>query len=117
MLRFVPVLVTVCLAAGIAGARASDTCPPAGYSRASLESLKSTKWSVPDEARRVVLAEGLLGCLGHPDPTLRDGIAFEGLSHFMRSGALPDATLYRLAARLTAMLSEPDAALCGSGAV
>lgn len=110
MLRFVPVLVTVCLAAGIAGARASDTCPPAGYSRASLESLKSTKWSVPDEAQRVVLAEGLLGCLGHPDPTLRDGIAFEGLSHFMRSGALPDATLHHLATRLTAMLSEPDAA-------
>ena len=108
MLRFVPVLVTVCLAAGAVGARAADTCPPPGYTRASLEALKATKWLVPDEATRSALAEGLVGCLGHPDPALRDGIAFEGLSHLMRSGGLPEATLHRLGARLTAMLTEPD---------
>ena len=110
MMRFLPVLVTVCFAVGAVGARASDTCPPAGHSRASLEALKSAKWSVPDEAKRVALAEGLLGCLGHPDPALRDGIAFEALSYLMRSSALPEATLHRLATRLTAMLSEPDEA-------
>lgn len=108
MLRFLPVLVTVCFAAGAVGARASDSCPPAGHSHASLEALKSAKWSVPDEAKRVALAEGLLGCLGHPDPALRDGIAFEALSYLMRSSALPEATLHRLATRLTAMMSEPD---------
>jgi hypothetical protein len=110
MLRLLPVLASLCFAAGAAGARASDACPPAGQSRAALEALKSAKWSVSDDAMRVALAEGLLGCLGHPDPALRDGIAYEGLSHFMRSGALPDATLHRLANRLTIMLSEPDEA-------
>ena len=110
MMRFLPVLVTVCFAVGAVNARASDTCPPAGHSRASLEALKASTWSVPDEAQRVALAEGLLGCLGHPDPALRDGIAFEALSHMMRSSALPEATLHRLATRLTAMLTEPDEA-------
>jgi Protein of unknown function (DUF2785) len=99
-----------CLAVGVTGARAADACPPAGHSRASLEALKSISWSVPNEVQRAALAEGLLGCLGHPDPALRDAIAYEGLSRFMRSGALPDATLHLISTRLTAMLSEPDEA-------
>lgn len=110
MLRLLPIVASVCFAVGAAGARASDACPPAGQSRAALEALRSAQWSVPDDAQRAALAEGLLGCLGHPDPALRDAIAFEALSHFMRSGALPEATLQRFAVRLTAMLSEPDEA-------
>ena len=63
MLRFLPVVVAGCFAVGATGAPASDTCPPVGHSRATLEALKSAQWSVPDEAKRVALAEGLLAFL------------------------------------------------------
>jgi hypothetical protein len=34
-------------------------------------------------AARQALAEGLVDCLGDPDPALRDGLAYEGLAHWI----------------------------------
>ena len=85
---------------------ADATCPPAGYDAARLQELKSREFAVPDGDERQRLAAALLDCLGDPDPALRDGIAYEALSTWMRNQQLSDATLAALLDRLLPMLRK-----------
>ena len=80
-------------------------CPPEGWSRASLLDLKALQWKIEDTVRREALASGLLTCLASPDPVLRDAIAFEGLSSWMRAGQLSAATLRGITRTLVAQLA------------
>jgi hypothetical protein len=101
------VLLGLCLLAAPAFAR---DCPPAGQTPASLQALKAARFAVPDAAHKRRLAEGLLGCLSDPDPELRDGIAFEALSQWMRAGDFDAAALRALREPLYAALDDEDAA-------
>jgi hypothetical protein len=86
-------------------------CPPAGRDRAGLDALKASRFDGLGDAPRQALALGLAGCLGDPDPALRDGIAYEALATWLRAeGALAPATRQALLERLTAQLSADDAA-------
>lgn len=67
-------------------------CPPDGWTLATLTQLKSEKWTLPDATQRQTLALGLLACLDQADPVLRDGLAFEALSTFLRNKQLTPAT-------------------------
>ena len=58
--------------------------------------MKAAEWSVADDARRQALAIALADCLASPDPVLRDDLAFEALSHWMRAGLLGPTTLQTL---------------------
>lgn len=94
-----------------APARAQASClPAAGYSRAELDALKAAEWGVTDDARRDALARALTACLGDPDPTLRDGIAFEAYAHWLRTRALSNETMLWLADDLQARLTAPEGA-------
>ncbi len=84
-------------------------CPPTGFDRASLDALKAAQFAMPDAAARNALAEGLLDCLGDPDPALRDGIAYEAYSTWMRAGAFDAGTLRKLRDGLYARLDGTDA--------
>jgi hypothetical protein len=88
------------LLSSLALAAAAQTCaPPTG--------LKDEA----DAARIQQQAIALLPCLGHPDPKLRDDIAFEELAAWARGGKLDVATLQRLRSDLVAVLdAKPDAA-------
>ncbi len=88
----------------------SERCPPAGYDSARLEALKAADWALPDDGARNALARALAACVAAPDPALRDGIAFEGLQHWMRAGALSPETLAALADDLQARLTAPEGA-------
>ena len=55
-----------------------------------------------DPASRHELALRLADCLGHPDPSIRDRLAFETLSRMMRAGELQPATLAQLRRELLA---------------
>ena len=55
-------------------------CPPVGMTRADLLKLKQTKFEVASADERNALAPKLLACLDDPDPAIRDGVVFEGLS-------------------------------------
>lgn len=90
-------------------APAYAACPPEGKSRESLQGLKVLKFTVPDPVERQALANGLLDCLGDPDPTLRDGIAYEALTQWMRADQLDVDGLRALRDRLYAMLATDDA--------
>lgn len=80
-------------------------CPPKGQSETSLQSLKKSEFLVTDETTRQVLALGLLPCLASPNPVLRDGVAFEALSYWLRKDQLNEATRLRLLEDLQLNLS------------
>jgi Protein of unknown function (DUF2785) len=87
---------------------AQTGCAPVGMSRAELEALKAADWAVADDGARNALARGLTGCLGDPDPALRDGLAFEGLQHFLRQRQLSNETMLALLSDLEARLVAPE---------
>ncbi|WP_082607360.1 DUF2785 domain-containing protein [Lysobacter sp. Root983] len=95
-------------APGYAAASPSFACPPQGWDRAALETLKREEFALADPVRLEALAQGLVFCLGDPDPTLRDGIAYEALSAWMRKGALPAPALRRLSDLLYFRLDGPE---------
>lgn len=83
-------------------------CPPPGYDKPALQALKKNGFAVADPARRRELAQALVGCLGNPDPELRDGIAFEALSQWMRADAFDAAQMGALRDRLYGLLDGPE---------
>ncbi|MEO6066202.1 MAG: DUF2785 domain-containing protein [Lysobacterales bacterium] len=103
------------LMGGLAGllvtCAAHAACPPGRFNRADLDALKSAGFVVKADATRRELAIGLLDCLAAPDPALRDGIAFEAYSTWMRAKAIPAPTLRRVSRSLQEALHDaPDAA-------
>jgi hypothetical protein len=99
-----PLLFALALIAPMARAE----CPPAGWDAAKLQALKQRKFVVPDATRRTNLANRLLDCLASPDPALRDGVAFEAWSTWLRSDQLDEATRRAALQRLQAQLAADD---------
>ena len=89
-------------------AHAQSCLPAAGYDRPELDALKTAQWALPDDGARNRLARALTACVGSPDPTLRDGIVFEGLQHWLRAKQLTPDTMRALAADPEAQLTAPD---------
>lgn len=93
----------------VAASAPAAPCPPAGYDAAALAELKAKRFALPDPAGKRALAQGLLACLSDPDPELRDGLAFEALSQWLRAGDFDPATLRGLRDALYARLDGADA--------
>lgn len=90
----------------------AEGCPPAGWDRAELDALKADDFAIADDAARQGFAVAIAACLASPDPDLRDGIAFEALSHMLRGRQVSDATMRALLGDLTVRLKQeaPDPA-------
>lgn len=99
-------LLSLTLLAVLATPVEEPLCAPLGLSRSALIELKAQGFAVTDD-RRNELALALLPCLGSPDPVLRDGIAFEALSTWLRGRKLTPVSIRALADRLTASLKAP----------
>jgi hypothetical protein len=91
----------------------AGTCPPESYSRQNLEALSKANFEIPDAAKRNVFARALLACLEDPDPKLRDDIAFEALSHFLRARQLNDETMRMIEQELLPRLTAADSSGVG----
>jgi hypothetical protein len=97
------------VAIGVVALPALGACPPSGRDRASLEALKSADFAMTDDAERQSLAVALLDCVSNPDPFLRDAVAFEAYSTWLRANLLDQSTRTTMLARLLPMLEEaPD---------
>lgn len=83
-------------------------CPPAGWSRESIDALKKDEFRIADTGTRAALAIGLIDCLDSPDPALRDGIAYEALQQWLRAKDLSPKLRRELRTRLFAKLDAPD---------
>lgn len=100
--------VALLMSALCASQSAAAMCPPAGHGAASLASIKAAAFEMPDAAAREAMAFLFIDCLASSDPTLRDGIAYEGLQHWLRAKAFAPETLRALRTRLFARLDAPD---------
>lgn len=84
------------------------TCPPQGWSSNRLDALKKDGFKIADASERHALAVALTACLADPNPALRDGIAFEALSTWMRGGQLDLTTMKTLRADLLKAMARTD---------
>jgi len=85
-------------------------CTLVTESPTTLARWKASGFAMPDEADRSARALALADCLGEADPSLRDGIAFEALSTWMRGKQLDAQALRTLQRRLQSQLhgADPD---------
>lgn len=89
---------------------AQARCTLAAEGREALERWKDAGFAMPADTGHGARALALTDCLGDSDPFLRDGIAFDALSAWMRDGRLDDDTLRSLEHKLLAQLHGDDAA-------
>ena len=94
---------------GCANAEAQD-CAPAGYTMESLAETKNNEFSNLDAQTKGDMAIALTACLGDPDPDIRDGLAYEGLTTLLRSGDIETEHLDQVRERLLTQLNSEDAA-------
>lgn len=93
------------------GSQPAGACPPDGYTKKDLRAIKQAGFELADGAERDRLAVALLACVADPDPELRDGVAFEGIATWLRSGQLSQETYQSLRAGLMLQLqAAPDRA-------
>lgn len=83
-------------------------CPPAGWTSERLVALKAANFEIADAAEREAFAKAITVCLAAPQSGLRDGIAYEALTHMLRGRQLSDATMRWLLNDLTEKLATPD---------
>lgn len=102
------VLSTLLAAVCMLPASAWAGCPPRGASDVSLVALKAAGFEVADARTREALAFDLVDCLASSDPALRDGIAYEGLQHWLRAKTFSPETRRALRTKLFALLDAPD---------
>lgn len=88
---------------------ALPACDDSPAARAGLDAAKAAS-AAPARPRPVPVPQvlALAACLGHPDPALRDGLAYELLARWLRTDALDAATRTRLRDDLLAMLDGDD---------
>jgi hypothetical protein len=86
---------------------AFSACPPDGRTQENLLALKESKWQIADAQQRQQSALALLDCLASPAPQLRDEIAFEALSFWMRGELLTTETIQTIRQQLQAQISAP----------
>lgn len=103
-----PHVVLLVLFTGLIVQSAHARCVPPMETRASLERWKAAGFDMADAAERNARALALVDCLGEPDPLLRDGIAFEALSAWMRADRLDVDTLRALESKLLVQLDGED---------
>lgn len=80
-------------------------CPPEGYTVESLLELKAAGFELDPEQTRNDLAARLVACTGHPDPDIRDGVVYSGLSQWLRGEQLFPETVMTLMDKLIRQLA------------
>jgi hypothetical protein len=75
--------------------------------RAAQEALKASSFAIEAPRERGKLASALVDCLDDPDPAVRDGFAFAGLSSMLRLDALDAKQKRALMLSLYAALDAP----------
>ncbi|MDG1752520.1 MAG: DUF2785 domain-containing protein [Thalassotalea sp.] len=69
----------------ILAAKVAAKCESSSWNKATLLSLKEQDFVLENAEEKRLLAKQLLHCLASPDPSLRDTIAFTGLSQWSRA--------------------------------
>lgn len=111
-----PLLLAAMDAASSSGSRNADdmsatgACIPDGWTRDALIRWKESEFPLESEDEVAGYLIMLEGCLGDPDPVLRDGVAYGGISHILRADSAGKDELRTLKAALLERLSDEDGA-------
>jgi len=99
---YVPLILTTLILNGISfstygeetinAEQVNTKCLTSKWHKSALLKLKENKFELKDKAEKEALALQLLNCLANPDAEVRDGIAFETLSYWLREEQLSQAT-------------------------
>jgi len=81
-------------------------CAPLGMQKSALMEIRESRFAIEDASDREAFAIGLLSCLAHPDPDLRDKLAYEGLVTYLRNESLSPDTIKILKDDLIKTLSS-----------
>jgi Protein of unknown function (DUF2785) len=86
---------------------ATAGCPWQAQGKDAIAAFKASGFEVraPDSLESSALA--MIDCLAHPDPAIRDGVAYEALSTWLRGGSLDADALRRVRGRLYSLLDGP----------
>lgn len=87
---------------------ATMACTSDVWTREKLLKLKADGFIVIEKEDQQAVIDQLVLCLASPDPELRDGIAYEGLSNMLRKNSLNVEQLRNLRARLYLQLVAED---------
>jgi hypothetical protein len=74
-----------------------------------MDRAKADAFETLDTRTKAVMAGAMANCLDHPDPAIRDGIAYAGLTALLRSGTLPKDDIRTLRDQLLVMAETDDA--------
>ena len=87
--------------------RAAD-CPPGAIPPSQWRKFEAHDFVIDDATRLQALSLALLPCLDDPNPKIRDGLAIDALTTWLRDKQIRSATAQQMMARLLARLSAPD---------
>jgi Protein of unknown function (DUF2785) len=87
---------------------AAEACVDETWPREALLRLKAEAFVPAEGVDRYATALKLIGCLASPDPLLRDGVAYEGLSTWLRQKAFDAEQMRELRTRLYERMDTPD---------
>jgi hypothetical protein len=90
------------------GAASDGACPPDGYTLQQLQQIRKAGFELETAEQTNALAVALLGCVGDPDPEIRDGVVYEGLSSWMRGQRLSIEAIHALFSVLVDLLGSTD---------
>lgn len=87
---------------------ASMACTSEMWTREKLQNLKADGFLIIEKDDQQAMIDQLVICLASPDPELRDGIAYEGLSKMLRMNSLNVEQLRNLRTKLYLQLASED---------
>jgi hypothetical protein len=84
----------------------NQQCFSSEWKKRDLLSLKKNKFVIVNQDKKEQLALQLLNCLANPDPEIRDGIAFEAISHWLRNDKISHSVYIEMFEALTNALEK-----------
>jgi hypothetical protein len=87
----------------------TTACQSSGVTLEEMKAAKAAGFEAQSAIEKTRMATALAHCLGHPDPTIRDGLAYEGLTTLLRSGTLANDDVRALRDQLLPMTANNDA--------
>jgi len=84
----------------------NQQCLSSEWQKKDLLSLKENNFVIDNQEEKEKLAFQLLNCLANPDAEIRDGIAFEALSHWLRNDTFSQSVYIDIFDSLTMTLKS-----------
>lgn len=101
-----PVFAKESSAVTIEASKLQAHCHENGWDKAALLKLKNDEFKVEDKTIKQGIANQLMSCLASPDHSIRDGVAYTGLSKWLRANEFSNDVYLSMFDTLTKVLTS-----------